>query len=384
MRPQILYVSGAFLAALVVAGTAPSEEKQTEQELRFVFAGMREARAGLKSGVCKVNGELETTYPAEPERNVSAKQSFFIAFDGSRLRFDSSFPDLVADPATYRREDPNNPDVVTSADYKLGTVVQKFCTDGTKAAFWREGQPFVNVFLDGHWAGGAQRRPRFHFFDVRGLGLYDALEWGREKATLDSLLALWSGATLRSKRSFVDSTDPNTWQIHIAGGDEIADGEWIISVNVKDGFTPTLFQQRERPWGSGDAGWSVVQKFQCQWEQREGIWVPVRQEFWITGPYPKIRRHEWLEIKWQSVNKPVDAGLFEYTSFDVPDWVGVIDNSTGEPITVKEMRRPSTPARSGARRVLAIGLTLLCVALVLLVWLRMRSSSRRLPAGPTA
>src|SRR5262249_16583951 len=99
--------------------------------------------------------------------------------------------------------------------------------------------------------------------------------------------------------------------------------------------TPVRLQQKELSRKPPFGPWTVIQDFQTEWAKQSGVWVPIRHEFAITPPKPKSQRHEVFEITWERINKHVDYSVFDYNSVHVPDSVGVLDYSTGEPIELK-------------------------------------------------
>jgi len=90
-----------------------------------------------------------------------------------------------------------------------------------------------------------------------------------------------------------------------------------------------------------------------------------------------------FDFDWDSVNQPVDSALFTYATFQISDNVGILDDSTGQPVWLKALpgqdagpaREQPTP-RSGWGVVVATGILVLVLLALVVARLAKRAKSR--------
>jgi hypothetical protein len=296
------------------------------QDAAFLLEGVRKERVALKSGVCRVRQRFDVSFLADEEKNSSGEYVFLIAFDGNeRIRFDRSGPGLVVD-LDKSTSDPKEPGKV-KAVFKQGTVSSKYYKDKGKAVLWEDGRASIDI------VASASRPPKQQpgYFDVHGMGLYSVIDLGR-RYDLRDLLDEYSKIKRTEVRPSSDQQD--VYVMEWTSPDDPLVVRWRLWIDVAHGFTPIRLEQSERPREVADI-MPLVQSFQVRWEQREGVWVPIRQEMSVTPTNRKWKRTDTLEITWESVNKPVPDELFDMKSFEAPDSVGIVDVTLGEPVVVK-------------------------------------------------
>lgn len=367
------------LIVMPMSLTVPGQCQEPKEELQFILNSMRQERSKLQSGVCRMTGRLVGRRESESEPVFDGPLAIFATFEGqNKIRFDRTQPGWIVDNSEVK-PDPKNPGMVTGGKSKKGVQRYYFCDNGKKACFWQE-DAGPSMTVRASFAGGDNPFKQLEFFDVRGLGLYSSIELQR----MYSLARLFDAYDSISRPPEVDRSDPVVWVIHwafpVVPDSKIPAVRVSLSVDVRRGFTPLHYVMRERPLRRADAPWTITQESATQWGQHGEIWVPVKHRF-ADGPLAgSWSRLVEIEITWQSVNEPVDPTLFEYTSFGVPEHVGIFDASLGgRVITIREIGKPPQPVKPNRKRVWIVAIGALGIMLVLAgayVWYhRLRASA---------
>jgi prepilin-type processing-associated H-X9-DG protein/prepilin-type N-terminal cleavage/methylation domain-containing protein len=374
---RIALCSGVILG---LDARARAQDRDPKEDFNFVLSGMRHERGKLQRGVCQITGRFIARDPSESRPSFDGPITIFAAFDGeSKTRFDCSKPGWVIDPSAVLHEDPKQPGRVLGGKTMKGITKSHFYDNGKKASWWQEDlAPSITVSAS---FGSRRSDFRMGYFDLRALGLYYELA-RRHEYDLKTLLDRYAAMPSIPK---VDRSNPSLWLISWAGPAPVPDGDTRFWIDVRNGFTPVRYEGLQRPSNSPNAPWTVVEKSETQWERHGEIWVPVKHHHAVGSKGVWSAVYEF-DIKWESINEPVDDSLFDYRSFGAPDYVGVYDNSLGgQPIVVKPVGQlPETTKPSRTRRY-GIGLGLLGLVLAgagALVWYL--HSRRRVKALPPA
>jgi hypothetical protein len=321
----------AYCGAIVMAGLlsenllgqAPADKRKA---LEFLFSGMQEGRAALKSGICRMHGRYFGKDNRDAEPVFDGAWKVFLAFDGDKnLCFDITKPGWVVDEA-QSKPDPNTPGGVIAA-WKKGITRRCYCRNGEKSASWFDGGPMISLAAD-----TGQPPPRgWGYFDVKALGFYDEISLGRG-TDLVKLITTWRSTKNLSE---IDRSDPKIWRVTWSFPETGVTTDFRLWVDVESGFTPVRFENRER---IGDGPWGAIVQSQTKWRNVHGVYVPVRNEYHYAPPRAKKSTDLQYDLTWEKVNEPIDAITFTYESFDAPNHIGVVDISLGQPITVKQSR----------------------------------------------
>lgn len=318
-RVAMAFVGLAFIES---AGHAEQATDGDSSEVAFLFAGMQSERAKLHSGVFRVTeAKHSSSFPETPQWSWQGTFSLFCAFDKNCFRFDR----------TATRQFSKSGSVVGASGMEKtqGERVEKddtkFIRCPTRSCVWRVGSNSIMIALPDVPAP-TQLAP----FDARALGLYDWLEMSRGKAAdklIVEYLALKPNISIERVGDHV---------IRLVVRHAHSKSRWIISVDVEHGFTPFLAETHE-PKSAHAAifpdDWRVSQEYHTAWEQRTDVWIPVHHHLRVTDNGGGVKTVD-MDLKWEHVNEPVDAGLFDHASFDAPGNVTVLDSTTGKLIAV--------------------------------------------------
>jgi hypothetical protein len=315
---------GAMLIAGLLADNSLGQTAADKQEaLEFLFSGMQEGRGALKSGVCRMQGR----YIAKDDRRAKpvfdGAWNVFLAFEGKKLCFDITKPGWIVDEAEARS--PRH----AIAPRKKGITRSCYCRNGEKSASWYDGGPMIELAAD----TGQPPRGGWGYFDVKALGFYDEVSLGRG-TDLVKLITMWRSDKNLSE---IDRSDPKIWRVTWTDHETQITTDFRLWVDVESGFTPVRFENRER---IGDGPWGAIVQSQTEWRNVQGVYVPVRHEYHFAPPRSKPSTDLQCDLTWEKVNEPIDPITFTYESFDAPTHIGVVDTSSGHPITLKAFQPP--------------------------------------------
>jgi hypothetical protein len=331
------------VGCFVLVATAHAQgEKDT---LKFLIAGMRQERARLNSGVCQIRGTISRKDVNKPAEEFMGELQILAAFEGAQsFRFDRSQPGLVSDPAT-KIADPKQPERILKMDRKRGTITIKYARNQTKVAQWF-GPEAAHISVI---ANTGQRYPHgWGIFDVRGLGLYYQIALERE----DDFQKLLEGYSKFSPMPVIERSDPQTWIVTWGFPDDTVSAEFRLWIDVEHGFTPIRFLSRDHYHKKVPPEWRIMEESQTTWKQMGGTWVPVHHESKVSPGYVA---ESSFDITWAKVNESLDPKLVTYEGFEVPSYVGIVDSSTGQTITVKPIGELPAQSTKSSGSGVAIG-----------------------------
>jgi hypothetical protein len=320
-----------LVALCAVAFETQAADPDSKAALTLVLDGMKKERSLLKSGVCRIEGI--TDFDAQAGSGYEdwvGRVSILSAFDeNGQLRFDRTEPDWVVDPSTSV-PDPANPGRVKSVGMKKGIVTWKYFRNAKWTGYWRDGNPSITL-----WTLEREEKSlksRVNYFDVKALGLYYSPGFCRGKDVKQMMDDYEK--SMQPSFSKVDQSDPNEWLLVWSASDKFGMNEWRMWVDVKHGFTPVRYEHRELM--TGKDSWWVIQSDKTKWNQQDGVWVPTLHEM-VRTPFPGKFRHEiTFDVKWDGLNNPISQDVFNYTGFEAPESVDVVDLSSGMPVIIKE------------------------------------------------
>lgn len=211
---------------------------------------------------------------------------------------------------------------------KKGVVAQKYADNGKKVFYWNEsGANHIDIVA----SLGEQAIPfDVGYFDVRALGLYHRLAIDRQ-ASLKQLFQQLQSTTIDTR---IDRSDANIWAIHWVYDEKISTGQTVLSVDVRNGFTPIQFTMRERI-ALEDAPWVTTQEFRTAWKSINDVWVPIKHRYVQMDLGGQTRTEVEMNIVWEKVNQPIGDDVFHWKGFGAPETVGVVDSSLGSPVVVR-------------------------------------------------
>ncbi len=394
MRTRIARRCAVMLALVntVIAASAPYErvfaaEVQEQQggpgAFEFVLAGMRRERDRLASGICS----LEAIRRAEDGEEMRSQGTLVI--DGDKVRYELTRPGWVVNPDTIEETGDGH----AAAETMLGMHSLKLAYDGALISFWHSENNLITVDpkeLD------EEHRRIAQYFDIRGVVLYDPLSIQDGQSLKHQFERLERLSTLIG--SDVTMEDHPIWVLRWTIPTEYFDNRWNLCVDVKSGFTPISLLCEDRPNKSflekraqmiaelGDGpvpegvaeqikqgdemlrvlqddpeAWFLVYEKTANWEQRDGVWVPVSHEVRYGGERASQTSYTF---RWGEINQPVDADTFSWTTFDLPEDVPVQYLCLENPRWIRPPRQQSGVAAHGPgprRLIVAFAVTALAL-----------------------
>jgi hypothetical protein len=365
----------AILACPLYAQPLPAP---AEPDYAFVLAAMKAERLKVRSGVCRIKGTFRVTDPSNPWGTIEGPLEILVAFEGDKLRFDRTQPGWVMNrqtkPSQLQRVFGWKPPVV-----RRGTEKHHFCDNGHKAVYWNEDHDTLSILPS---AVDSQRRIGYlGFFEVRGLGLHRHPLWQKQLRLPELFEVL--GKRLDHPVVHRDRTD--CWSIQSESSDEFSESKESLTVDVSRGFIPIEFSLSQRKRRQGEP-WHPVQWMATRWEQRGEVWLPTHHSSRISLS-ANSKRVEWeASLTWEKLNEPIDPTLFDYKSFNVSEWVWIMDSTLPNEAGVVQIGKPRPPEPEPPAEeapLLAFGLgTLVFFTLVVGLLLYLRWRRRKVVVGP--
>jgi hypothetical protein len=360
----------------------------------FLLQGMAERGAALKSALFSARGQKKGA--TGDDKNDIANGDVFIhgAIDGARLRFDYGEPAFVLAPenvakpirdkANLTREQveqlaketaeslKSRPEF-TKKDLVLSRTETFFIRSPVKNAYWYNGNP--NIFLvaaNGSVPEGVRR------FDVNALGLYGWLEF-QQGPELNELLDSYRA----NKRFEVKDLGGGAFSLVFLFDGPLTSSRWEMDIDTLHGFTPT--RSRLVEFNNKQSTTAIRQSSETTWKQVKSVWVPETFKIW-QGEAPgekeaKVFSSLALTFAFDRINQPIDEAEFSYKSFPAPAFASVLDNSTLDPLLIRQAAE-SGSASQGALHWIKNRKTPILVALDVLIVLALlgvlwRRASRR-------
>jgi hypothetical protein len=388
----MLIVAPAFCQKPQSKPTVSKPAASDARAFAFVVAGMKEARRKLVSGVCRFEGTLDRERRETPDDCLHGSMRGLIAIDGDKVRYDIVRPDWVMDKSTIEFSK-TQPGKVTVRTMK-GVSTRRFADDGTRTTTWHSDDSIVEIAQSKDFAN----RRGTEYVDVRGITLFDQNSIDHAY-TLEQVFDHLS--MFRDKyQGKVTGVDSATWVLSWSHQDDTPwITKWTLTVDVESGFTPRTYKYEElftknvddllSSLGSkpispresetlkllrGNEGkWLPAWENRTDWAQINGVWVPTHHESEIfRGLFSSVAQKKTYDFRWEGVNQPVNQNLFNSTTFEIPENVGIQDSSGGGAVWIKEIPGSHVEAEaaieSPARWKLIIGATL-TVAAFLIAWL---------------
>lgn len=363
------------VSARAFAEESPLPPPKADDRAVYALTKLKEARSQLVSGKCKITGTVNTTYLKEPKGEIAGPVTILMAFDygGNRIRFDLSRPGWVVDYSTLQTLSTNQG--AASAKQKIGTLTKKFADDGERVSFWHSDNVLCSVSPNIN----ADLRATSEYFDLRAAGLHEPHTFKGNKpfeAIFDEALAL-------TKFSRTIEAGEQRWIIERSAETPLNRMKWILELDPNKAFAP-IRHRLENTLLKKDPPETIVSwEFNVDWDQREGVWVPLRYRQLATNE-SYIESFDYA-FEWLEVNQPQPKERFSYVDFNLPDYVGIIDTTSGESIYLKEPKpHPDTPqpliyqqpeSRSGLRILMIAFTIVLPVSYLLLRWFRGRPTT---------
>jgi hypothetical protein len=297
-----------------------------DKEIRYLFAGMQQERAKLRSGsyeiesVDRQDGPIKTT----------------VIFKDDKYRLCREFAKNLKKPPV------------------------KACDNGVTIAYWDPAEKSCEL-----WKAGAKERESLKLWDPHSAGLVLMNEPDYQKALINRLNA-WV-------KNFTVTADGTTRTVIFTRPYEARDVRLYLTVDVDNGFTPTRYFADAviKPTPNSPEGIESYYDATCTWEQHDQVWVPVHHR--QTNPGGVVSDEH--RLKWHWVNKPVDEKEFNVDALEVPATAKMIDfrNITPTKMYGEELR-PATlsPETSALSKLLYAAGLLIIVMLVVWYWFRKR------------
>lgn len=372
----------AWATAPLFSQAASGQSGPADAELfDFILEGMKTGRYKLVSGVCRFTGTYNFRHKDDPGQNLKGPLEGFLAIDGEKTRYDLSRPGWITDRGSIELIEGTNR---ATANTIKGRVTTMFAKGDVDTTFHHSDNSLVEV--------GPSKDVKdlavTEYDDIRAITFYGPLygvKAAGEPLTLDQVCDDLVGYfSVEGRVAKVDeSTYVVTWGRSL-GDPPVQRLRWTLSVDVASGFTPKSYKfecARENEMKKANP-WTLVFENKTDWREIHGVWVPSHHEScafaneygWGRGSEKTI-----LEYHWESVNEPVDEDLFNYTTFEVPDRVGVQGPSgwIRKPEGLEVGDEPPKPRSERSYTPLLLAGILPILIIVFIVWRIKRASSRK-------
>jgi hypothetical protein len=331
------------------------QPKQQSEAYQYILASIKSEREKLRTGICSISGPIKTRFKNNAPDSTEGAVSGLLAFDfkASKIRYDITRPGWVVDPSTLQSA---GGDHVTAKHIK-GRLTKQFADDGANLAFWHSDNNLCTIAPN----NSSGERLASELFDVRATSLHDPVSL-RDVYSFEKILASLS---LQGRFATVRQNDSGPWVVEWNSKDQLFDHKFTLDVNPERGWSATSYKHEARPLNRPAEKWSTGYQFASQWKEVEGVWVPTRYTYWRGGIGAGFEESFDYQLDWKNVNQPVDPGMFSYTSFDLPDRVGVADVTKGETRYIREpkrqtaIRKPKQPSAWWPTALAAVAATVL-------------------------
>jgi hypothetical protein len=308
------------LNIFLIAASAMADEQDATQ-MRYLFAGMSQERAKLKSWSCSITGkDIEN-----------------LAFDMKLL----SNGDSVRFSRTKNKQ------------------VEHGCANHKEVVDWFESARQCTI-----QTSVPLGRQLMHLWDPRTAGLRPDSPDMDYQRTLDRGLELWrdgSKVTQREAFRIITFTKPLEWQ----------DNRLSLTIDTRHGFTPVSYRGDSvyKPNSNFPGKVEVYYEVTAKWKLMSGVWVPVLHRETL-GDGSIAREYN---ISWDWINKDIDDREFTIDALGVPRDVKTITFNKNKELFAEGPAFIEDPRHRGSPWIrwtgYAIGLLLIAGA----IWFRFRS-----------
>lgn len=312
-----------LLVTLNPYGTLKCQEKtpKVESEYDQLFLGMDKSRSKLRNGHAEITGTASTLYSDSSTKPVVGDYQVKTAFDLDRnqWRFDINRPGAVVD---YSKLQKSQNSQNATAPYKDGTVRRRYIINGDRSAFWDADNGLCTI------SSAIDAKPLAHeFYDVRALGLYIPISM-RRRESYDEVMAYWKA--LGKFNPVLHRNKEYTEVRWISKDTRGSSYRWTMHVVETKGFAPTY--QKGEFQEKGKETWRLDHEYTVSWKAVAGnVYVPTAFLFKYIGHSRNASgdRHfiDTIDAKitWKDINKLQNDSLFSYTTFGLPDHIGVAE-----------------------------------------------------------
>lgn len=320
----------SLLAKFLVIATSMHDVQSNEKDIEFVFAGMQQERAKLLSG----------SYEVESTTREAGRTKSSVVFHGARLRMKRQYLD-----------DKNRPPLSA-------------CDNGHTIAYWDPRERDCDLVKS-----TTKERDTLRHWDPRSAGLVLFNEPDYKKALSDRLQT-W-------KQNFTSQTAGSLRTIGFNRAQSpLLTARLYLTVDVDRGFTPVRYYAESQHMARGEAPEKIEMNYEAiaNWEQLDGIWVPVHHRRINTGG-TNVEEHR---LKWDWVNRPVNESEFNVEALGVPKTAKIIDfrNITKDRAYGVEVGQATLPADvQSANRIPYYVAAVLVIGIAVFAWIRMRMRS---------
>ncbi|HTU24207.1 MAG TPA: hypothetical protein VMF30_02345 [Pirellulales bacterium] len=315
-----------FLAIATSYAAVDRKTDETARALEYYLAGMLAERQKICSGEFVVTGTKSARTPDryQPELDYSGKLLIKCAFDGEQVRCDNLEPDYLL--AVSQGKGPGAPEELRLKPIRAN---RKYIRTPTRAVAWLEPHRQDTILI---------ARPPYIvgellLLDVQALGMAswrDLIDGTR----LEGMLARLQGYAWDR---WVDGTDPAGVQLVFSMETATQLSETRYWLRPEQGFTPVRMVGRVRRRNPPDNEWQVITESQTAWQEISGVWLPVKFDMrHASGTEHRIT----AQIRWRSVNQPIDERRFDWHDFGPLDTTKVIDFTGPKPVMVQGLITP--------------------------------------------
>jgi hypothetical protein len=325
-----------------------------------LFAGMDADRQKLRNGHAIITGTAATKFSKNLEP-VIGDYRVVTAFDHDRerWRFDIDRPGDVIDYSKIATDSQNH----STGLMKTGNQRKRYALNGKMGTYW-DGNNSICVSAK----SDDTKTVSHESYDVRALGLYYPISWARHES-YSQVMSYW-----KSMRRLPNMTQKNQMMIIVWNGANPEGGKYrtTMHIDVENGMTPVylMSEKRDKPLPNE---WLVEHEYKVSWKKINDVYVPTEFHLYYIGrSYDSAGPKHFTDtidakIEWKNVNNLRGDSLFNYTTFGLPDHVGIAEVTNAgmkytrqpkqnpEQLAQQQMEVYTAPQESSWRNYLGLG-----------------------------
>src|ERR1019366_2035998 len=278
----------SFAAAPVMASE--------EEEMRYLFAGMLQERAKLKSWSCAIAGQ-------DPE-NGSFEMNLLSNGESVRFTRTQHLPAFNGKASRGVDEKGKLNEVGDVLHLPPRDDVSHVCDNRQTTAAWYESNDKCTISKS-----TPSKREIMHLWDPRTAGLRLDPHEPDYREAINNRLKFWQAMAKVERKG-------ELWTVTATKSFEFQDGRLSLTIDTEHGFTPTDYRA-EMFWKSNSKfpGKTDVQYVvTTEWKQLDGVWVPIRhREARADGTV--VREYN---VSWDWINKEIDDKEFTVYALGLP------------------------------------------------------------------
>lgn len=352
-------VAIAALVGAISSGSCPAAEQTAPLDPRVstIVNGIRQERQAVRSGACRVRGRVSIPNWGDERYSIEGEELLYIAFDehGS-VRSDRREPEIFqdADADTTRK----------------GVIVTKSARTKNSFTYWIDGDEYVHIWP----ANRKASRQGLRVLNLQTLGMASYV-CESNRLSFEKVISQLCNPVSPT----VDETNPDEVLLLWQHPNRSMTPERRVWIRPREGFTPVRTELRGK---FPDGQWFVFETTETRWKKMNDVWVPVENTMVTHSTGRTLTYSRNYSLKWEKVNEPIDSAEFDFRSFGVPEWVGILDGTLGEPLIVKASGGVPPPAKVSLQIKAMIGylIGIAVIAVAAAIWWQLRKG-RAVRAG---